>query len=268
VTPSYNQAQYLERTILSVVSQAYPNLEYIVIDGASTDGSVEILRHYASKLAYWVSERDHGQSDALRKGFAIGTGELMGWVNADDTYLPGAFETVAREFLEHRDADLVFGNYYWIDKDDRRIAEVRHTKFDLKCFLYLGGTIHQSAAFWTRDAYRRAGGVDVSMEWSMDADLLARIAERGNVRHVRRHLANFRQHEAAKTYRGLEGQVREWQDRIRPRYLPTEESRVRVRAMQVKCQLARAWRYCLQGDGSYVLKGILKRLRKLLQAQP
>ena len=110
VTPSYNQAEFLERTILSVLNQDYPNLEYIIIDGGSTDGSVEIIKKYEKYLAYWVSEKDKGQSDAINKGFQKSTGDILAWLNSDDTYLSGTLFKVVKAFQENPNADLIFGN--------------------------------------------------------------------------------------------------------------------------------------------------------------
>lgn len=262
VTPSYNQAEFLERAIQSVLSQGYPNLEYMIIDGGSTDSSLDIIRKYEAHLC-WVSERDRGQTDALRKGFERATGDILAWLNSDDTYAPGAFFKVAEAFREHPDADLVFGNYHWVDEQDAVLAEVRHTRFDFEAFIYLGGTIHQSAAFWTREAYWRVGGLDLSFEWSMDADLLARIASTGSAVFARELLANFRQHAKTKTYRGLQMQQHEWEKRIQPRYIPVGQTPFRRKLIVAKCQLKRAWCFCYQGDANYVVRGVWKRLARL-----
>lgn len=112
VTPSYNQAEFLERTIFSVLNQNYPKLEYIIIDGGSTDGSVEIIKKYDKYLTFWVSEKDNGQADAIRKGFARATGEILAWINSDDTYLPGTFLKVAKAFIKNPKVDLIFGNIF------------------------------------------------------------------------------------------------------------------------------------------------------------
>ena len=119
ITPSYNQGEFLERTILSVIEQNYPNLEYIIIDGGSTDGSVDIIQKYADKLAYWISEKDNGQTHAINKGFKKATGEIVAWLNSDDELCEGALMAVASVFMEHDEADFVFGNQYSIDSNGK-----------------------------------------------------------------------------------------------------------------------------------------------------
>jgi glycosyltransferase involved in cell wall biosynthesis len=110
ITPSFNQAQYLERTIQSVLDQNYPDLEYIIIDGGSVDGSVDVIKKYEKNIAFWVSEKDGGQTDALNKGFKKATGEIIGWQNSDDIYLAGSFEKISQVFNELPDTDIVFGD--------------------------------------------------------------------------------------------------------------------------------------------------------------
>ncbi|GAG29700.1 unnamed protein product, partial [marine sediment metagenome] len=127
VTPSYNQAQFLESTILSVLNQNYPNLEYIIIDGGSTDGSIEIIKRYQKYLAYWISEKDEGQADAINKGFEKSTGQILAWINSDDTYLPETLFRVAKHFQQHQKADLVFGNINFINEYDEITGELRLT---------------------------------------------------------------------------------------------------------------------------------------------
>ena len=160
VTPSYNQAEFLEKTILSILNQNCPNLEYIIIDGGSTDGSVEIIKKYEKYLAYWISEKDNGQAHAIKKGFEKSTGQILAWLNSDDTYLPGALFKIARVFQNNPDADLVFGNIYHIDSLDRRIGELGFTKFNFSTLIYGGGNLHQTGAFWTRGIYDKIGGIN------------------------------------------------------------------------------------------------------------
>src|SRR5450432_2074637 len=122
VTPSYQQAQFLERTIKSVLDQNYPNLEHIVIDGGSKDGSVEIIQKYADRFAYWVSERDKGHGDALNKGFSRCTGDILCWLNSDDTFLPGALHRVAEAAEKDPAANFFFGDIHFIDADDNIVG--------------------------------------------------------------------------------------------------------------------------------------------------
>ena len=110
ITPSYNQGQFLEQTILSILSQDYPNLEYIIMDGGSSDNSVEIIRKHEDNLTYWVSEPDKGQSDAINKGFQRATGDILTWLNSDDYYLPGTLHTVAEYFTQHPDVECIYGD--------------------------------------------------------------------------------------------------------------------------------------------------------------
>lgn len=168
VTPSYNQAAFLERTILSVLNQNYPNLEYIVIDGGSTDGSVDIIRRYEKYLSYWESEPDKGQADALNKGFKLATGELVGWQNSDDLYLPGAFMTVAEAFRNNSDADIFFGNIVLIDAADDMLREMRFHPFSVNHLIYYDWNLSSQAVFWKSALFDDAGYLEdysVSFDW-------------------------------------------------------------------------------------------------------
>lgn len=203
VTPSYNQGQFLERTIVSVLNQNYPNLEYIIIDGGSTDGSVEIIKKYERYIAYWVSEPDDGQSHALVKGFDRATGEILAWLNSDDMYLSGALFTAARMFRGHPEAAVVYGDYIRVDTDDRCIALKRMPSFEHKICLYADIIVIQPASFFSRKAFFEAGGIDTSFNYTMDYDLISRLAKCGEVLHINKYLAAFRFYSASKT--GAEG---------------------------------------------------------------
>lgn len=138
VTPSYNQAQFLEETILSVLKQDYPNLEYIIMDGGSTDGSVDIIRKYEDKLAYWVSKPDKGQADAIYRGFEKSTGEILGWINSDDYYLPGAFNAVGRFFQLKPTTKFLVGNVLIVDSKGKFIYHKYNFPASFKKLLYGG----------------------------------------------------------------------------------------------------------------------------------
>lgn len=198
VTPSYNQAPFLEETIRSVLLQGYPNLEYIIIDGGSTDGSVEIIRKYEKWLAYWVSEPDQGQSNAINKGWRRATGEICAWLNSDDVYLPGALKNVARSFIESPERELLYGNLLYIDQKSDIDGYLHAPPFSLK-ELMCGNYIPQPATFLKRKALERVGYLKENLHFCMDYDLWLRVAIDGEVAHLPKTLAAFRFHPQSKT---------------------------------------------------------------------
>lgn len=198
VTPSLNQGAYLEQTITSVLEQQYPNLEYMVLDGGSTDNSVEIIRKHEARLTYWVSERDAGQAAAIAHGFARSTGEVLAWLNSDDQYLPGTLATVGRHFAEHPDAGLVYGDYVLLFPDGRRKVK-KKIAFDFEICLYSYLMIPQPSAFWRRSCYQATGGLDVSLRYAMDYDLFLRMGQLARVINLREPLSLFRVHPASKS---------------------------------------------------------------------
>jgi glycosyltransferase involved in cell wall biosynthesis len=201
VTPSYNQAQFIEETIRSVLLQGYPDLEYIIIDGGSTDGSVEIIRKYEPWLAYWVSELDTGQADAIQKGFTRITGDIVAYLNSDDIYLPNAIATAVSVFQDTRDLALVYGDLIIVDEASQVVGkrcgfEGEFTEF----FLSLTDPIPQPSAFLTRAALDAAGGLDPNFHMLMDFDLWARVGLRGmKMKHIPKNLSRFRLHGESKT---------------------------------------------------------------------
>src|SRR3990172_8835139 len=158
VTPSYNQGEFLEDTILSVLNQDYPRIEYLIIDGGSTDGSVEIMGRYEDRLAFWVSEPDRGQSHAVNKGLQRAKGEVLGWLNSDDVYCPGAVRA-AVDFLElHPDVALMYGRADLIDSEGRTVLPFAWETFDAPvCIARLRQTIPQPSAFFRRGVVQRVG---------------------------------------------------------------------------------------------------------------
>ncbi|MCJ7791418.1 MAG: glycosyltransferase [Dehalococcoidia bacterium] len=201
VTPSYNQAQFLEKTILSVLNQDYPNLEYIIIDGGSTDVSVDIIRKYEDRLAYWVSEHDEGQADAINKGWRRSTGEILAYLNSDDTYEPGAVSAAVEAFSEHPEVYLVYGHLNHIDDQGRVLRQFYAPPYDLRTFI--GGNItcyiRQPTAFIRRAALEKVGMLYTSLHYSMDHDLFVRICRHFPAYRIPRIMANFRYHPSSKT---------------------------------------------------------------------
>lgn len=199
VTPSYNQAAFLEATIRSVLGQDYPALEYIIMDGGSTDGSAEIIREYADRLTYWVSEPDRGQAEAINRGFAKASGEILAWLNSDDTYAPGAVGAAAAAFGAHPDVDAVHGDCAYVDPTGMVVTIFRGQAFDLADFLCTEGFIHQPTVFFRRRVLDRVGLLDPSFRMAMDYDYWLRIGSTCRWLYVTRVLAHFRMHPAAKS---------------------------------------------------------------------
>lgn len=244
VTPSFNQAQYLETTMKSVLDQGYPNLEYIVIDGGSNDGSVEIIERYSDRLAYWISEPDEGQTDALIKGFDRATGEIMAWLCSDDLYEAHTLYEVAETFVRNSEWQMVYGDALWIDDKDRPIRPQKEIGFNRFIWMYDYNYIPQPSTFWRRGIYERVGGLNARWDLTMDADLWIRFAEHAALRHVPRMWSRMRRYPEQKNMR-----LRDKSDvedaLIRDRYLPPESprrrllKRVAARGLRVALRTAR-----------------------------
>jgi glycosyltransferase involved in cell wall biosynthesis len=181
VTPSLNQAAFLERTIRSVIEQDYPEIEYLVFDGGSTDGSVEILRRYADGIAYWESTPDRGQSHAVNKGFERATGEIVGWINSDDYYLPGALAAAAAAFEADPRAAWVCGacRYLHADGSLDMVLRPRLPRGPRSAWAYEPWYVPQASSFWRRTALERVGGLREDLHYAMDVDLGLRLALSG-----------------------------------------------------------------------------------------
>jgi len=199
VTPSYNQARFLEDTLRSVVSQEYPRKEHIVLDGGSTDDSVEIIRRYAPHLRYWASEPDRGQAHAINKGLAMAQGDVLAWLNSDDTYLPGALATVGAIFGEHPEVDLVYGDFVYTDVAGRPMRR-RHvfSSISYESLLY-HDYLGQPAVFFRRSLYDKVGPLDEALYYCLDWDLFLRMWRVCRPRHVPVVLATYRLDSAAKS---------------------------------------------------------------------
>lgn len=177
VTPSYNKADYLEKTILSVLSQNYPNLEYIIIDGGSTDGSVNIIKKYSEYLSYWVSEPDDGVYYAIKKGFEHSTGDIMAWIGADDMYYPNSFFVVAQIFSDFPQVSWLVGAQSNFDERGRTVnVDVSPYFNHLSFMMHKYKWIQQESIFWRRDLYERVGGVGTKYKLAGDFDLWMRFS--------------------------------------------------------------------------------------------
>lgn len=229
VTPSFNQAQFLEATMRSIHDPGYPNLEHIVIDGGSTDGSVDIIKSYAYQLAYWVSEKDEGQTDGLIKGFNRATGDIHCWLNSDDLFEPNTLHEVSEFFRTHPEVRFVYGDSTWIDAEGRPFKPKREHRWSRFVWMYDHNFIPQPSAFWRSDLYHEVGGLDRQFDLAMDADLWIRFADATHPRHVRRPWSRMRFYPDQKNTRlraasGAEGRA------IRARYvLPRSRPRAKLR---------------------------------------
>ncbi len=204
VTPSFNQAAFLETTILSVLGQCYPNLEYIVMDGGSTDGSAEIIRHHEAQLAHWTSAPDGGQSAAINAAFARATGDILCWINSDDFLLPGTLLRVAQHF-EERTAEprLIYGSCLFFEDRGKRAKVVRARAFD-PAVLRLSAFIIQPSAFWTRALWKKTGPLDQSLAFAFDWDWFIRASAVGSFETCEEILSAYRLHAAHKSGSGGE----------------------------------------------------------------
>jgi glycosyltransferase involved in cell wall biosynthesis len=199
VTPSYNQGEFIEETILSVLNQTYQNIEYIIIDGGSTDNSVAIIKKYEDKLKYWISEKDKGQSDALNKGFKIATGEFLCWINSDDILYPDFIEKRLKEFKLNPNIDLIYGDVeQGIETSKKVLRKGWQTNFDT--ILNTGFIpIPQQSAIWKRDILKKVGFLDIKLHVLLDFDYFFRISHKANIKYIPGTVAFFRNHPDSKS---------------------------------------------------------------------
>lgn len=216
VTPSFNQAVYLEETIRSVLAQDYPRIEYIVMDGGSTDGSVDVIQKYQSRLAFWVSEQDKGQTDAINKGFDRAKGDILAWINSDDTYNPKAVGEAVLYLMENPDVAMVYADCDFIDEQGRVIGKFASRQTDYRKLRQGYVHIPQQTMFFRAKYWKEVGPLDPSFYFAMDYDLWVRIAARAPIQYLPgRTWANFRIHTSSKTNVNDE---RGWKEMLRVHY--------------------------------------------------
>jgi len=203
VTPSFNQGLYLEQTILSVLNQTYPHIEYLILDGGSTDGSVEIVKKYQLQLAYWHSRPDKGFGDAIAQGFQKSKGEILAYLNSDDLLAPDAVAKAVEVLTRRLDVVMVYGNRACIDEK----GQLLYYKPSLPILArtpYIATTISQESCFWRREIYFKVGGINTGLRFSIDYDLFSKITLQGKVVHAGRVWGFFRKHRHSKTMTQLE----------------------------------------------------------------
>lgn len=200
VTPLYNGEKYLEETIRSILSQTYGNIEYIIIDGGSTDGSVNIIKKYENKISHWFSERDSGMYEAINKGLKIASGDILAYLNSDDIYYPDTVKIAVEYFQGHPDVELIYGNCDFIGPRNEFLHTFRYPKFRWESFISLNkSTIPQPTTFWRSAIHKKIGYFDTALKMCGDFDFYAKAGKCCRVVHINRVLAGFRIHNTSLT---------------------------------------------------------------------
>jgi len=215
VTPVFNQAQFIEETILSIIGQDYPNLEYIIIDGGSTDGTVDIIKKYEPKVSYWVSEPDNGMYDALQKGFNHSTGEIMGWLNADDLFFNGCLSLIAKLFVQEKKIRWVTGSIHVINSEGVIIGDSPSRKFNK--YQFLTGDyqwIAQESTLWRRSLWEETGSqLDTRLKYAGDFELWLRFIQTDALYNLSLPIGKFRQREGQ-----LSSNIKKYEDEVQSIY--------------------------------------------------
>jgi glycosyltransferase involved in cell wall biosynthesis len=256
VTPSFNQARFLERTILSVLNQGYPRLEYIIIDGGSTDGSVDIIRKYERYLTYWESTPDRGQSHAINKGFERATGDYVGWQNSDDLYFPGALRKLGSAASKGR-APIVSGNLFVADADNRIFRKIHYTPVNRGTLTVVKASIPNQSAIFRRDLLRKYGLLQESMRYCMDLELWSRLLREGKNLIVPDAMGVYTAHDETKTAL-MQDVLLEEREQIVTRIRRTEPGLGRL--FELSCRASKVAAHARQGDLSYLLDKLTTKI--------
>lgn len=253
VTPSYNQGRFIEIAIESVLAQNYPNFEHIILDNCSTDQTLAILEKYPHLI--WKSEPDQGQSDALNQGFRMATGEIIGWLNADDQYLPGCFNQVTKAFTNHPETDIVYGDYYWSDEMGKITQLRRELDFDFFLLKYLHILyIPSTSTFFKQKIFQENNFLDTSLKYSMDYEFFLRLAyKQYKFNHINAYLANFRWHKQSKSSIAFKEQLEEKNRALlrHDHFLQRVDPHILLITRKFLELLARSKRYFLKGLKGY-----------------
>jgi len=261
VTPSYNQASYLEETIRSVLLQSYPNLEYIIMDGGSQDASVDIIRKYEPWISHWVSEKDRGQSDAIDKGFALSTGEVYGWLNSDDLYYPSTVLESILTFQKHVDAVLSYGNCEKIDERGNFIRQWTSHQGTINELIFEANFIPQPSTFFKASAYHKAGGLNKELNFIMDHELWIRLAFSGSIQYSPKVVVKFREHPVSKSLSATPKFWIEWIEFLDrknefEKYLTSNEKEELIRRFHLKAALEYLFIRDLDNASHHFLSGL------------
>jgi len=250
VTPSYNQVEYIEETIRSVLLQGYPDLEYIIMDGGSTDGSVDIIRKYEPWLAHWRSEPDRGQTHAINEGWEYATGEILAYINSDDYYLPGAIAAAAKGFNANPQAGMLYGTAIVIDAQGKELRIWKGQKFNLETMLTVGSIVPQPATFFARHTLKNVGYLDEQLHMIMDYELCIRIGLHLPTVCLPATFAKFRDHSQSKThahYEEIAEELVHWLSTFSTPQIPPDQWRVMKQIMLSRVHYEWASSYLSKG---------------------
>ncbi len=210
ITPSFNQGQFIEQTIQSVISQGYPNLEYIIMDGGSSDNTVEVIKKYETQIKHWQSKKDHGQAAAINDGFSLATGDILCWLNSDDLYFPGVLNKIANAFTNIHSPEIVFGNCLHFNESHKKTrgsdVVTMHHQFEISLCDYL----IQPSTFFTKPAWLKTGKLNESLSFTFDWDWFIRAKNAGiNFTPSSEYFSKYRIHDAHKSGTGGEKRMNE-----------------------------------------------------------
>lgn len=253
ITPSYNQAAFLERTILSVLNQNYPNLEYIIVDGGSNDGSVEIIKKYEKHLSWWVSEKDRGQVHAINKALERATGEYISFQNSDDVYFPGTFTRFGEAALKYP-VDILYGDLYMITTDDEVTEILKTTSYDFDCQILEGMQIHNQSLFFKRSLVEKYGMFDESFRFAFDYDFITRYTSHKSTttKKIDGLGGALRVHAEAKSSTIATTVGREEHARVQKLYISTNSSPVVNKIKYLWCRVRKIAYFVLRFDIKYI----------------
>jgi len=252
IIPSFNQGRFLEATLRSVLLQPYPNVECIVIDGGSTDESVEVIRYYEKHLTYWVSEKDRGQAHAINKGLTVATGELCGYLNSDDLYLPWTLARIASAAAERPQVSLIYGDRLMLDGEGEVVGWTRNAPFDHQRTSF---SICSETALWRRSTQGEVGVFDEALRFAVDVDFFLRFYKKGGILHLDQALGCFRCHAGSKSMTifnevGAPEAARAWKKQLgcdKPSdAAPQHGSKLRHRMQLLRYPMSLAWPYLKQ----------------------
>ena len=260
VMPSYNQAQFIEKSILSILNQDYPNTELIIVDGGSNDGTVDIIKKYEDSITLWISEKDQGQSDALNKGFKHCTGKIYGWLNSDDVYLPNVFKNAVSVFEKNVDKKIVFGDWLFINNQNNIIDYHHAFDFNLNHFKYEGFHLNAQSMFWRKNVHNRFSGFQIDLNYTMDYQMILEFGinegEKSFFR-IPQVVGAFRRYKGQKTSRFTDT-ILEEHKLISKRYQYLDKYRLTGKLKKVYFRLRRALWYYKRGS----MINLIKRLKK------